>query len=89
MADVGHLAKMPRRLRYKLVSNGERVKLFFEEDVGGSYLTPAKVVDEVLHSGRLEGYADFVEDSAEWRGRRFVGFLSVLTLWLLLFCLLR
>lgn len=69
MAEVRE-RRMPKRLKYKLASSGERIKFFFDEDVGGSYLSYSKVVDDVLHRGRLEGYADFVEDSSNWRDSR-------------------
>jgi len=50
----------------------EFIKFFFDEDVGGSYLSYAKPLDEVLRKGRLEGYADFVEDSVNWKQRHTV-----------------
>ena len=54
---------------FKLASNGERVKFYFVEDVGGSYLCYTKVLEEVVHIGRTQGYADFRDDSVEWRRR--------------------
>ena len=47
-----------------------RLKFYFDEDVGGSYLTYANVVEDVLRAGRLDGYANFVEDSPEWKKRK-------------------
>lgn len=69
MAEVEAKPKLPRRMWFKLVSNGERIKFYFMDDVGGSYLCYAKVLEEVLHNGRLDGYADFVEDSERWKNR--------------------
>jgi hypothetical protein len=61
--------KMPKRLFYRLVSNGRRIKFYFSEDVGGSYLSYSDLMEAVQHRGMLEGYADFVEDTAEWKSR--------------------
>lgn len=69
MAEIVNPKKMPKRLKYKLASNGERIKFFFDEDVGGSYLSYTKLLEEVLRHGRLEGYADFVGDSDTWKKR--------------------
>jgi hypothetical protein len=69
MAEVGAKPKLPRRMWFKLASNGERIKFYFVDDLGGSFLCYTKVLEEVLHNGRLEGYADFVEDSEKWKSR--------------------
>ena len=69
MATVADERKMPKRLKYKLIGNG-RLKFYFDEDVGGSYLTYANVVEDVLRAGKADGYADFVEDSPEWKKRK-------------------
>jgi hypothetical protein len=69
MAQVDGKMRVPSRMRFKLASNGERIKFFFVDDVGGSYLCYTKVLEEVLHNGRIEGYADFVEDSEKWKRR--------------------
>ncbi len=58
---------MPKRMRFKLVSNGERIKFYFDENVGGSFLCYTKVLEDILRRGRLEGYADFVDDRPEWK----------------------
>jgi hypothetical protein len=43
MAEVVDAKKMPKRLRYKLPSNGERIKFFFDEDMGGSYVSSSVI----------------------------------------------
>lgn len=60
---------MPKRMFFRLVSNGKRLKFYFSEDVGGVYLCPSDVIEAVQHTGKYEGYADFILDSPEWRSR--------------------
>lgn len=59
--------KMPKRLHFRLINNGKRLKFYFSEDVGGSYLSYSDNMEAVQHRGVQEGYADFVEDSPEWK----------------------
>jgi hypothetical protein len=61
--------KMPRRLYFRLINNGKRLKFYFKEDVGGAYLSYSEPMEAVLHQGMYEGYADFIEDSPEWKKR--------------------
>ncbi|HEV2120511.1 MAG TPA: hypothetical protein VGS11_10490 [Candidatus Bathyarchaeia archaeon] len=68
MTEEGKL-KMPKRLYFRLINNGKRLKFYFKEDVGGAYLSYSDLMEAVQHRGMNEGYADFVEDSAEWKTR--------------------
>ena len=70
MAEVGGKPRLPKRMWFKLASRGDRIKFYFTDDVGGSYLCYTKVLEEILRCGRVDGYADFVEDSDEWKNRR-------------------
>jgi uncharacterized protein YigE (DUF2233 family) len=63
-------SKMPKRLYFRLINNGKRLKFYFKEDVGGAYLSYSDLMEAVQHRGMYEGYADFVEDSSEWKARR-------------------
>lgn len=69
MTDDGVRPKMPKRMYFRLASSGKRLKFYFPEDVGGVYLSYSDLMEAVQHRGMLEGYADFVEDSAEWKAR--------------------
>lgn len=60
---------MPKRLYYRLINNGKRIKFYFKEDVGGAYLSYSDLMEAVQHKGMYEGYADFVEDSEEWKSK--------------------
>jgi hypothetical protein len=60
---------MPKRMYFRLASNGKRLKFYFSDDVGGVYLCPSDIMEAVQHRGMYEGYADFVEDSPEWKSR--------------------
>lgn len=62
--------KMPKRLYFRLIDKGKRLKFYFEDDVGGSYLTYSDLMEAVQHRGWTKGYADFVEDSPEWKSRQ-------------------
>lgn len=62
--------KMPKRLYFRLINNGKRLKFYFREDVGGAYLSYSDLMEAVQHRGMTEGYADFVEDSPEWKSRK-------------------
>lgn len=69
MTEAGAKPTMPKRMYFRLASNGKRLKFYFSEDVGGVYLSYSDLMEAVQHRGMLEGYADFVEDSAEWKAR--------------------
>ena len=69
MTGESKTPKMPKRMHFRLISNGKRLKFYFSEDVGGVYLCPSDIMEAVQHRGMYEGYADFVEDSPEWRSR--------------------
>lgn len=61
--------KVPKRLYFRLINNGKRIKFYFKEDVGGAYLSYSDLMEAVQHRGMYEGYADFVEDSPEWKAK--------------------
>lgn len=70
MTEDGAKPKMPKRLYFRLINNGKRLKFYFKEDVGGAYLSYSNLMEAVQHRGMYEGYADFVEDSPEWKSTR-------------------
>lgn len=70
MTEEGAKPKMPKRMYFRLASNGKRLKFYFSEDVGGVYLSYSDLMEAVQHRGMYEGYADFVADSPEWKTRK-------------------
>jgi hypothetical protein len=73
LSDESATPKMPRRLYFRLINNGKRIKFYFKEDVGGAYLSYSDLLEAVQKRGLYEGYADFVEDSPEWKSRNEKG----------------
>jgi hypothetical protein len=52
---------------FKLVSNGERIKFYFDSNVGGSFPVSHEGVRGYSTKGKIGGSADFVEDGEKWR----------------------
>ncbi len=61
----------PARMYMKRVGkDGDRLRISFSDDLGGSYLVFVNFLRDLLEGKRAEVYSSFVPDSPEWMEKK-------------------